>query len=247
MLGLVLLFVLMWAALIALFWVGALLLQGLLYSEPEPELYWRAPAVATVLTLMLAGWGKLAYDAPDRFQAWFLLTNTKTTEVTKLQARVRDDPKNWRVYTAHRNARGLIEYWADDTGRHMPTPPEAVKIREGDEEVEFVPDRDPKTNTFKRDLDHKVVYHDERGRTMTEDRLGTVTESHSGVLVLNWFLTVLIFAVCFVCLWLLLRFQWPHALGLAAVCWLVITLFIQPMLHARIDEARRQTVSSQAT
>jgi hypothetical protein len=36
--------------------------------------------------------------------------------------------------------------------------------------------------------------------------------------------------VWFLGLWLLLRFQWGHALGFAVVAWLVMTLTILPML-----------------
>ena len=34
----------------------------------------------------------------------------------------------------------------------------------------------------------------------------------------------------FVGLWVLMRFQWGHALGLAFVMWLTVTLVILPML-----------------
>ena len=45
-------------------------------------------------------------------------------------------------------------------------------------------------------------------------------------------LNVLHLGVWFVCLWLLLRFQWSHALGLAAAVWLVLTLtFLPPLLQ----------------
>jgi hypothetical protein len=38
------------------------------------------------------------------------------------------------------------------------------------------------------------------------------------------------FLLWWLCLWLLLRFQWSHALGLGFVLWLVFTLFFLPML-----------------
>jgi hypothetical protein len=47
-------------------------------------------------------------------------------------------------------------------------------------------------------------------------------------------------AVWFVCLWLLMRFQWSHALGLAVVFWLVMLLFIMPMVLRKAEEVRKE-------
>ena len=47
-------------------------------------------------------------------------------------------------------------------------------------------------------------------------------------------------AVWFVCLWLLLRFQWSHALGLAVAFWAAMTLFVLPPLLTRAEEVARQ-------
>ena len=47
----------------------------------------------------------------------------------------------------------------------------------------------------------------------------------------------------FACLWLLLRFQWPHALGLAVVLWLACTLLLWPVLQAQV---RRTTTGTAA-
>lgn len=233
-LGVALLFLLIWGALLAVLWAGSLLLQSLFYSEADPQLYWRAPAAATALTVVLAFWGMLAYHAPENFQPWFLVNDSKTTEVSKLQARVRDDPGQWRSYFAHRTARGVIDYWTDETGRHMPMPPEAVRIEDNGAADEFLPQRNEKTGTFERDVDQQIVYRDDQGRTMTADQLGVVSESHSSVLLLNWVVSLGLLAAWFLSLWLLLRFQWPHALGLAAACWLTFTFFVQPMILSQM-------------
>ncbi len=47
---------------------------------------------------------------------------------------------------------------------------------------------------------------------------------------MNLLLNGLHLVVWFACLWLLLRFQWPHALGMALVCWLVVTVIVIPPL-----------------
>ena len=62
----------------------------------------------------------------------------------------------------------------------------------------------------------------------------------------NLLLNALLLAVCFVALWLLLTFQWPHALGQAVVLWLMLLFALAPLLtkvegvaRQRADEARQ--------
>ena len=54
-----------------------------------------------------------------------------------------------------------------------------------------------------------------------------------GLTFINLLLNAVFFGVWFACLWLLLRFQWPHALGLAVPLWATFVLIIVPMLITR--------------
>jgi hypothetical protein len=75
---------------------------------------------------------------------------------------------------------------------------------------------------------------------MYEGQLGRVSTFYAGRLILNLFLNFLHLLIWFIALWLLLRFQWPHALGLAIVLWAVMLLFIVPqVLKLAEDTARR--------
>lgn len=68
-----------------------------------------------------------------------------------------------------------------------------------------------------------------------------------GRFLLNIFFNLAHFAAWFVGLWLILRYQWLHALGFAVVMWLAVTLLILPMMlgyAGEISEARR-TVTAQ--
>jgi preprotein translocase subunit SecF len=76
----------------------------------------------------------------------------------------------------------------------------------------------------------RYVEEDGKHRVMTEDQIGLVSTPKAGRTVANIVLNLLHFAVWFLCLWLLLRFQWPHALGLALALWLTLTLTIVPMI-----------------
>jgi hypothetical protein len=65
-------------------------------------------------------------------------------------------------------------------------------------------------------------------------------------LLWNLFFNFAHLAAWFLVLWLLLRFQWPHALGLAVVLWLLFTLAILPMMldYAANVAVKRQAVAS---
>jgi hypothetical protein len=65
---------------------------------------------------------------------------------------------------------------------------------------------------------------------MTEDSLGRVSTPKRGLLFGNLLLNGLHFVAWFLCLWLLLRFQWSHALGLAIPLWLALSLSVVPFL-----------------
>ena len=56
-------------------------------------------------------------------------------------------------------------------------------------------------------------------------------------ILMTFLLNFLHLGVWFVCLWLLLRFQWSHALGLAIVFCLAMTLVVLPMLFTRTERA----------
>ena len=44
----------------------------------------------------------------------------------------------------------------------------------------------------------------------------------------------------FVCCWLLLNYQWTHALGVAAVLWLIMTIAVAEMLIRRVERAKKE-------
>jgi hypothetical protein len=86
-----------------------------------------------------------------------------------------------------------------------------------------------------------------KGRVMTEDQIGQLNTVSWGLFGINLLLNLLHLAVWFVCLWLLMRFQWSHALGLAIVFWLVMTLIIVPMVLARTPHVQPAEKGSAVT
>jgi hypothetical protein len=88
-----------------------------------------------------------------------------------------------------------------------------------------------------------VQYVDERGWVIEENKYGPNGEpyvSRWGRFLVNLFLNFFHLVLWFLCLWLLLRFQWPHALGFAVVMWLIVTLSILPMMLSQAGEIALQ-------
>jgi len=90
---------------------------------------------------------------------------------------------------------------------------------------------------YKMRTGRSLLYHDARGREMSEDNLGQISTFRWGVFLGAAFLNAFHLALWFVGLWLLLRFQWSHALGLAAIFWLISTVLIVPTLLAKVEAA----------
>ncbi len=86
------------------------------------------------------------------------------------------------------------------------------------------------------------------GWTILEYETGPTGEPvafRTGLWLVNLFLNFFHLALWFVCLWLLMRFQWGHALGLGFVMWLVMTLLVLPMMLVQTGDAARQSAGSQ--
>ena len=72
---------------------------------------------------------------------------------------------------------------------------------------------------------------------MLEGDLGEVSQFHWDWLFLNLFFNLFFFVLWFAGLWLLLRYQWSHAFGLALVFWVAMTLIVVPMILDYAEQA----------
>jgi hypothetical protein len=75
---------------------------------------------------------------------------------------------------------------------------------------------------------------------LTDDYIGKLSSIRWGMVFANIALNLLHLGLWFVCLWLVLKFQMGHALGFAAVIWLVLTLTLLPMLFRKAEDAAKQ-------
>jgi hypothetical protein len=248
-LGLFLIFVIVFIGFTVLFVGGTLFVQRYLYNEPVTELYWRAPLAALVLTLFLAFWVRLDYRAPGNYNALFDFAPPEEGERFKQFWSVKNNKET--LFKAERNRQGGVVYrdpanreWRrSDTEGIM----KAIIVEENGEKIRFEAPTTP-DGKFKLGPDQTVRYVEQggRGRIMGEDSVGYLARPRRGLAFLNLFLNGFHLAVWFLCLWLLLRFQWGHALGLAFVFWLALTFFLPALFNKAEETARRRRAATLA-
>ena len=243
MLSLVLVFLLLWVALMVFLGAGTLWFQDYIYSQPVSGVAWRAPAAGTAMTAFFLLWAFAdSRDPPGRFRALFDFSDREEQERFK-ELWVPREGRRVR-YELKRDTAGHYEY-LDDNRRPLPGHADPIIVKENGEEVEFKADRDAQGNfKFSKGQGQELRYTDARGREMWESRMGEISTFRWGLLLGNLALNFFHLAAWFLVLWLLLEFQWAHALGLAAVLWVVMTLLIVPPLLSRVEAAARQSRSA---
>lgn len=232
-------FALLWAGLVVLLTGGGRWLQAAFYSEPAAGFAWRGPLAGTLLALFLGLWGYLDAHPPGRFAPIFDFSAQDQREYPRLRAVLRRDGRDVIVaYRARRNERGVSEYREEAAPyRPMPRRPEAVIVDDDGQEARFDPDRTTPAG-------QPLRYRDARGRVMREDGIGRVSTFLSGRLAAYAALNLIHFLLWFACLWALLRFQWAHALGLAAVAWVAMTVLIVPMWLSKVEETASRPLAA---
>lgn len=246
MLTLLLILLVVGAALTVLLWAGTVFLQGYYYTEPTAGVAWQAPAAGAALTVFLALWCLLVansstattqdvpYDTLFRFSPEVEMSKEPVRELWA----VRKGAKEPVRYVRKRDAQGRFEY-RDTTLAAGPWKSGGVQAilvpGEGGEKVRFDP-LPASEGTYRQ-------FRDESGWVMREydtGPTGTPTKFRWGRFLMNLLLNFFHLGLWFVCLWLLLRFQWAHALGLAVVLWLVLTLAVLPMLLTQAAQVAQE-------
>jgi hypothetical protein len=238
---------LIYLGLAALAWIFAQFIHNYFYTGAPKTLNWRAPAAAGILWLLglaapvalpvaftgeSSGW-------PVSFNDLFLFTAGKTEAEFAEFTIPTGDKRKGTVYKRIKVQRGIAgDAWEyrDDTGKPMPLAPPVLLAKEGDKAVRFEIVKDDK-GYIDRGPDPSnpkpARWRDEDGRVMTETNFGKIVPSGGGATVFHLFAMVVNWAIWFLCIWLLLMFQWPHALGLSIPIWLVWTFtlnFLIPWL-----------------
>jgi hypothetical protein len=240
--SIILILLVVFAVLSLLLAAWTLFFQNYIYSEPIGALYWRAPAAAAALTAFLAIWVVCDYrsiDSRDESEGHYQpLHNFSAREIKTYK---------YLWLTTQDRKDELYELRGNRYLNKSNQPPKSrpLQIIAGDEpngeKHAFKPQMDDKGH-FKVEKDQPLRYYedgDPKKRYMDENAIGQISIFHFGWMLGTLILNFGFLAVWFVVLWLLLRFQWAHALGLAFVIW-IISLFVLPMILTQAEKVRKE-------
>jgi hypothetical protein len=258
----IIIFGLLFLGLALFFWAGTLFFQAYIYSQPAGHLYWRGPVAALVVTGFFGLWAMIDYKSVGdanrgKYRTVFEMSSSEDV----------DYPKFWSVrkggetlYVKHKTARGTEFREAGPDGKvRLDGKVWKRSDTEGVVEAVVVEEKDGAKSRFNADLTPdgkfnvkqgqavRYVEADGRHRVMTDDYIGTIHTFERSLFFKNIALNLLHLGVWFLCLWLLLQFQWSHAFGLAIIFWLVFTLAIPPLLDKAEARAKEKAASPGTT
>jgi hypothetical protein len=243
---LILIFILfvLFVGLTALFWVGTFFFQGYIYLQPTPGLFWKAPAAALLMVLGFATWcfsiALSSGASPQNIPIDTLFRFTPTVDMLAQPARKLWAIKLDRRKSTEQNKDGIsIEYdsrrkdqthfYYEDTKLKKPYDPMDVvaieiEIKNGEKmRFDLIPAEMGNARSFQSKDGWVIKAPDDRPTGIPERFLLTR-------LLLNLIFNFGHLFAWFVVLWVVLRFQWAHALGLASVLWAIVTLTLLPIL-----------------
>lgn len=241
MLSLFLILILVAISLTVVLWAGTFFFQGYIYTEPSPGIFWQAPAAAALLTFGYAIWSlALALASPTSpsnlvVNPIFFSPNIdmfdrpapKIVAIKKNLKKSADKDGEKVIYEIKRDNRGR-PYYADKSVKPHLWQSEyviAIEIEKDGAPMRFdlMPTEEHQFRQF-RSRDGWVITEYGEGPT------GIPVRFSLWRLIVNVFFNLGHFVGWFIGLWLILRFQWMHALGLAAALWIIVTLTFLPMI-----------------
>lgn len=238
MLAIVLTLVLVSVAAGILFALSAAILQGYWYSSTIEGIGWRSTAAGGAIGIFFALWCAIEGALPGRFDSLFGFSPRESVYFDQIWSVRKNDRGTQEIlYRKSRSDRGTIVYvdsdqrpWQrSDNGVMV-----AIIVEENGERKRFDADLDAKGQFRVTDRDPARYVEVGGSRVMTETALGQIHTMRYGLLIGNLFWNALHLAVWFACFWLLMQFQWPHALLLGAGMWLLSVVVVWPMLQERI-------------
>jgi hypothetical protein len=239
MLGVLLILLLIAVGVAALVAVGTAVIQGYLYNQPVEGIAWRSAVTGAAVGLFFGGWCWIESRAPHEYGSMLDFSPQKITVFPKFWSeRTGDRGKQEIPYELGRDSRGREVYfgpdnrlWERSSSNGMVT---AIIVEENGEKRRFDAQMTPQ-GTFQTDDAGAVRYVEQSGRrVMTDQSVGRITTTRYGVLFGNLALNLAHLLVWFLCLWLLMEFDFWHALGMAIALWLAFGLAVWPVLRDRV-------------
>lgn len=242
-------------ALFALFWGGALVAQGYMYNQPVDRLPARAAAAAVLVGTFLSLWVAIDRGAPGKYDTFFEFGGETRKEFDEFEAvrwsvpsgrfdADKDPPETTAKFkkAPGGKAGAFVEVGSGQPFRQNDTSTmTAVLVVKTDDgpPVRFKAKMDVQTKadpnsqqkyrvaTYTND---RVFVEENGSRYIKADQLGVVYVPSTGTVFVALLINFLHMVVWFVAFWLVLRFNWGHALGFAAVFGLLTMLAIMPLL-----------------
>lgn len=237
-----------WLALVVFLYAGSLWLQGFIYNEPASQITWGAPAAGSLLTLLFVYWCWLDVRDPEKYDTLFRFSTAQSTRYDDIWVEREGQRIHYHRTLIPQGARPpQIVYKEVAPPNRVWSRSDSIIVKDKDQEVRFEAERDRDKN-YKVPQGKALRYVEPRGRYMTEEMPGLVTTERWGTLFGNLTLNLVHFLLWFLTLWVLLRFQWSHALGLAASFWVIMTVLVVPGLLDKANDAgrKRQQDATQA-
>lgn len=219
------------------FFVGSLFLQGYIYTEASPLLYWQAPAAGAILAVFLLLWCIMVARSPDarpddipydtifRFSPRVDLLKKPAKELWVVNRKGMEIP--YRLERRPDAVSGNAYRYVDPkTSRPLkPEEVKAIKLVEKNQSYLFneAPGTEGGNRYFVSDQGWVI-------RDFGDGPDGIPTTFLWSRFLINLILNVSHFLLWYFLLWLVLRFAGAHALGLGFCLWLVFTLAVLPML-----------------
>lgn len=254
MLALIMILIVATIGITAVLWAGTYYFQGYIYTEPSAGIAWQAPLAGVLLSFGFSIWCfSIAFSANAS------TTNLPINTLHRFSPVVEkfDRPiKNiWAVkrkkagefqdgerfaYVSQYDDRGRFYYEERNLAKRRWQPQDILAI-----ETDNVDGTKMRFDLVRGDPSGYRTFVSKDGWSMIEFDVGPTgipRRFHLGLLILN-----LVFNFChllgwFIGLWLILRFQPMHALGLSVVLWAIMTLTMLPMMlgyAGQVAESRR--------
>lgn len=240
MLFLLLIFALCTMSFMVIFWVVTLFLQGYYYTEPTEGIAWQAPAAGGAMALFISFWcmlivnssdvrpGDIPYDTLVRFSPKVFKSNEPIKELWAI-GKSNKDPVLFRIKKDIRPPAPATWHY-ENTVTHRPWSEgdtSEIQIKSNNETVRLRPLPYVSGQGYQE-------FADDSGWIMRvygqDGPTGMLYAFRWGRFIANLFLNFFLLALWFICYWLLLRFYWGHALGLAVVSWLIMQLTVLPLI-----------------
>ena len=191
----------------------------------------RKSVAGAMMTALRSGWSAPKSTEPPK-EIWILTKSKKDEKILYTLVKCADLGRTTYSYQHLRTGRNLN--WPRDVT--------AIILKEDNEEVRYDGEKTGE-GAYRRFVgpDGWVIVEYDTGPAGPPER------SSFWLWLVNALLNLFHFGLWFVCLWLLLRFQWAHALGLAVVLWLVVLLAVFPLLTDRTKAAVDQKPAARTT